>query len=209
MTAFSLRSTLFILTLLTVLSPIQEANAQWGGLINSGMSSMRRGGNSNSQNSNSNAGSQNNHANTPSPGANLLTYEQMEAGLSQLETSLKLTQDQTKAWDNFASKVRIYASDVAKERARLNSGTAPQGDALKHLNTAEENAKSRYTSLKEVEETAKPLYKLLSNEQKGIFDSKISSFIAASPQKLPNQSSYNLPDMGGNPPADNGKWAPN
>jgi len=209
MTAFSLRSTLFILTLLTVLSPIQEANAQWGGLINSGMSSMRRGGNSNSQNSNSNTSSQNNHANTPSPGANLLTYEQMETGLSQLETSLKLTQDQTKAWDNFASKVRIYASDVAKERARLNSGAASQGDALKYLNTAEENAKSRYTSLKEVEETAKPLYKLLSNEQKGIFDSKISSFIAASAQKLPNQSSYNLPDMGGNPPADNGKWAPN
>jgi hypothetical protein len=101
-------------------------------------------------------------------------------------------------WANFSSKVRLYASDVAKERARLNNENANAMDGLKYLTQFTEDAKSRYTSLKEIEETAKPLYKLLSTEQKTIFDSKVPTFINASPKRLtPSQPQYNLPDLGG------------
>ena len=136
----------------------------------------------------------------PTPGSHLLTYEQIEIGLSRLEESLKLTPEQSKAWNNFAIKVRLYASDVAKERAKLNNDSSATIDGLKFLNQSTEDAKNRYTSLKEVDETAKPLYKLLSAEQKASFDSKVPTFINASPKRLaPSQPNYNLPELGGSP----------
>jgi len=193
-----------LFVLLTIL-PAKESFAQWGG--GSGMSGMsgmpgsRRGGNRNNSNADSSTSSSSGNMTVTTPKDFLLTYEQIETRLSQLEESLKLSSDQTKAWGNFATKVRLYASDVAKERARLGNDNPSAPDALRYLNQSSENAKSRYTSLKEVEDTAKPLYKLLNSEQKVIFDNKIPTFIAAIPKKLSsNQPNYNLPDLGGVPP---------
>jgi chromosome segregation ATPase len=138
----------------------------------------------------------------PAPGSHLLTYEQIETSLSRLEESLKITPEQNKAWGNFATKVRSYASDIARERARLNNESSSSGDALKYLSQSAEDAKTRYTSLKEIDEAAKPLYKILSTEQKTVFDNRVSSFVAATPKRLGNsQPNLNLPDFGASPTA--------
>jgi len=194
---------LSFLVLVTIL-PIQESYAQWGGSQGSGipgMPGMRRGAGRNASNPDHASTSENSRIAMPAPGSHLLTYEQIEANLSKLEDSLKLTPEQSKLWANFSSKVRPYASDVAKERARLNNENTSTMDALKYLAQSAEDAKNRYASLKEVEETAKPLYKLLSTEQKTLFDSKVPTFINASPKRLiTSQPNYNLPDLGSSPP---------
>ena len=180
---------------------MQESHAQWSGFLTNGMPGVKRGGNRNAQGAtDSLPNSQNSHMISSSPKANLLTYEQMETHLSQLEIGLKLTSDQNKAWDSFASKARLYAADIDKERARLNAESGAPPDGLTYLNQASENAKSRYTTLKEVDEAAKPLYKLLNSDQKTIFDNKLPTFINATPQQLRlHQPNYNLPDMDANP----------
>ena len=195
-----LRSIILSFLALVAILPIKESFAQWGGSQGSGMPGMRRGAGRNASNLDSSSTSANTHISMPAPGSHLLTYEQIEAGLSRLEESLKLKPEQSKAWSNFAIKVRLYASDVAKERARLNNETPTTVDGVKYLSQSAEDAKNRYTSLKEVDEAAKPLYKLLSAEQKALFDSKVPTFINASPKRLtPSQPQYNLPDLGGSP----------
>ena len=198
-----LRSIILSFLVLVAILPIKESFAQWGGSQSSGipgMPGMRRGAGRNASNPDSSSTSANTHISMPTPGSHLLTYEQIEIGLSRLEESLKLTPEQSKAWNNFAIKVRLYASDVAKERAKLNNDSSATIDGLKFLNQSTEDAKNRYTSLKEVDETAKPLYKLLSAEQKASFDSKVPTFINASPKRLaPSQPNYNLPELGESP----------
>ena len=198
-----LRSIILSFLVLVAILPIKESFAQWGGSQGSGipgMPGMRRGAGRNASNPDSSSTSANTHISMPTPGSHLLTYEQIETGLSRLEESLKLTPEQSKAWGNFAIKVRLYASDVAKERAKLNNDSSATIDGLKFLNQSTEDAKNRYTSLKEVDETAKPLYKLLTSEQKASFDSKVPTFINASQKRLmPSQPNYNLPELGGSP----------
>jgi len=197
------RSIILSFLVLVAILPIQESYAQWGGSQGSGipgMPGMRRGAGRNASNPDSSSASANSHIAIPAPGSHLLTYEQIETNLSKLEESLKLTPEQSKSWANFSSKVRLYASDVAKERARLNNENTSTMDGLKYLTQSTEDTKSRYTSLKEVEEAAKPLYKLLNAEQKSLFNSKVPTFINASPKRLtPSQPQYNLPDLGGSP----------
>ena len=197
------RPILCVLFILSAILLTTESYAQWGGTSGSGIPGMqgsrRAGGRMNSNNPDSSTSSQNSHIGT-TPASNLLTYEQIEMRLSALETNLKLSPEQNKIWETFASKVRIYASDVAKERARFNADAAiiPL-DGLKYINQSQENAKSRYVSLKDVDDSAKPLYKILTAEQKSVFDTSVSEFIAATPKRLgANQPSYNLPDLGGN-----------
>jgi hypothetical protein len=201
----TLRSIILSLLVLIAILPIQEAFAQWGGTQGSGipgMPGMRRGAGRNASNPDGSSSSQiQPRAVTPSPGSHLLTYEQIETSLSQLEDSLHLSSEESKAWNAFAGKVRLYASDVAKERARLNSDTNTSSDGLKYLTQASEDAKSRYNSLKEVEDSAKPLYKTLNAEQKGVFDKKVPSFIATTPKSIGSSlQNYNLPDLGSSAP---------
>ena len=197
------RSMILSFLVLIAIFPIQESYSQWSGSQGSGipgMPGMRRGAGRNASNPDPASTSANSHIAMPAPGSHLLTYEQIETGLSKLEESLKLTPEQSKAWANFSSKVRLYASDVAKERARLNNETPTTVDGVKYLSQSAEDAKNRYTSLKEVEEAAKPLYKLFSAEQKALFDSKVPTFINASPKGLTrSQTQHNLPDLGGSP----------
>ena len=177
----------------------QEAFAQWGGPGISGMAGMRRGGGSHNRDASHDNPSttSNSHITNGSPKDFVLTYEQIETSLTQLEEGLKLSHDQLKTWENFAEKVRVYAGDVGKERARLGSEIINTSDGLKYLEQSRENAKSRYASLRNIEEAAKPLYKTLNPEQKTLFDKKIPTFIAATPKKLDlTQNNYNLPDFG-------------
>ena len=197
------RSIILSFLVLVAILPIQESYAQWGGSQGSGipgMPGMRRGAGRNASNPDSSSASANSHIAIPASGSHLLTYEQIETNLSKLEESLKLTPEQSKSWANFSSKVRLYASDVAKERAKLNNDSSATVDGLKFLSQSTEDAKNRYASLKEVDESAKPLYKLLTAEQKASFDSKVPTFINASPKRLaPSQPNYNLPELGGSP----------
>ena len=110
-----LRSIILSFLVLAAILPIQESYAQWGGSQGSGipgMPGMRRGAGRNASNPDSSSTSANTHISMPTPGSHLLTYEQIETGLSRLEESLKLTPEQSKAWGNFASMHACSASDV-------------------------------------------------------------------------------------------------
>jgi len=198
----ALRFISLILFPLMMIAFAQKASAQWGGSGMSGMAGMRRGGGGHNRDTSyeSSPATSNSHITNRSPKDFVLTYEQIETSLTQLEEGLKLSHDQLKTWENFAGKVRAYAGDVGKERARLGSELINTSDSLKYLEQATENAKSRYTSLRDVEEAAKPLYKTLNPEQKALFDKKVPTFIAATPKKLNlTQNNYNLPDFGASP----------
>jgi len=113
----------------------------------------------------------------PSTDSSLLTYEQIETWLSQLEDAIKITTEQSKIWGNFSAKARLYAGDAEKERARLNSDTKSAMNGLSYLSQSCEDVMSRCTSLKEVNDAAKPLLKLLCLEQKTTFDSGVPTLL--------------------------------
>jgi len=198
-----LRSIILSFTVLVAILPIKESFAQWGGSQGSGipgMPGMRRGAGRNASNPDSSSTSANTHISMPAPDSHLLTYEQIETGLSRLEESLKLTPEQSKAWGNFAIKVRLYASDVAKERAKLNNDSSATVDGLKFLSQSTEDAKNRYASLKEVDEMPNRFTNYWLQSKRHLLIAKYLLLLMQAQKRLaPSQPNYNLPELGGSP----------
>lgn len=132
------------------------------------------------------------------PDAN--SYEQIEYRLSLLQDDLRLSAEQNPAWQAFATKVRAYAGDVARERARgmrPNPASAAQNDGLQHVEQAVDAARNRLTALEDVELSAKALYQTLTPEQKGLLDTRIATIVAPRPTGLAGGATdSNLPDLG-------------
>ena len=128
------------------------------------------------------------------------TYEQMEYRLQLLEEDLHLLPDQRNSWDSFAGKVRAYAGDLARARARAM--TSPSGatagiSGVQHIEQAADAARNRATALDEIAAAATTLYAVLKPEQKMLADLRIASFVAPQPRAAPAQAGgSNLPDLG-------------
>ena len=111
------------------------------------------------------------------------------------------------SWQTFADKVRAYAGDIARERARsmtTSAGTAIGG--VQHIEHAVDVTRNRLTALEDVAAAAKALYSALSQEQRMLADSRIASIVeprarsGAGPDGAaypPDQRSY-PPDAGAN-----------
>ncbi len=112
----------------------------------------------------------------PAPGF----YEQIEHRLVLMEVDLRLAPEQQGPWLSFAQKVRAYASDLSRERARIGV-PAPEGttiSGLQQIDQATENARSRVAELEEIRAAANALYAALSPDQKKIADTRIAAIIA-------------------------------
>ena len=107
------------------------------------------------------------------------SYEQTEHRLALMETDLQLTSQQKEPWQAFADKVRAYASDVSRERARAgippSEGTSVSG--LQHIDLVTDGARIRLNELEDIRTAANALYTSLSPDQKKIADARMVSLI--------------------------------
>ena len=177
---------------------ISDASAQFGGgggVFGGGRSGGKgsRGGDSQGSNTTSR-----NERQVAPPEAN--SYEQTEYRLSLLQEDLKLRNEQNDAWQFFAGKVRAYAGDLARERARsmrTSYADPAQKSGLQHIGDTVDGAQNRLTALLDVESSAKVLYQALTPEQKTLADMRIPTIIAPR-QMAPvgGATGSNLPDLG-------------
>lgn len=117
------------------------------------------------------------------------TVELVEFRLLMLEEDLKLSPSQQKTWDPYADQVRALATDVSRERGRVQAGA--QLTALQQINRAVDTARNRLTALEEIAAAAKTLYDGLSPEQKMLADSRFATIIpiitGGAPAGMPNE----------------------
>ena len=188
---------------LTVLLPISDASAQLGGIFGGGSGRGSRGNRGDSSGATRNGN--NERLISPAPDAN--SYEQIEYRLSLLQDDLKLTPGQTPVWQGFAAKVRVYAGDMARERARNQRGVTAStlpGSGAQHVSQAVDAARNRLTALEEVETATRALYDALDTEQKKLADARVITIVdpraPAAPGGSGNRSGNNLPDLGSSQP---------
>jgi hypothetical protein len=131
----------------------------------------------------------------------LESTEQLDYRLSLLEEDIRLQPTQHLQWDSFAAKVRAFAGDIARARARtanspLNSGIG----GIQHIENAAEDARNRATALDDLAIAAKSLYAVLTPEQRFLADQRMATLVAPSPRITPAQANgANLPDLGAAP----------
>ncbi len=122
------------------------------------------------------------------------SYEQTEHGLAVMEMDLRLTPQQKEAWQSFADKVRVYASDLSRERARtgipVSEGTAIGG--LQHIDLITDGARIRVKELEDIRTAASTLYATLSPDQQKIADTRIVTLITppSGPTGGPGDSNF-------------------
>lgn len=117
-----------------------------------------------------------------------------------------MTPAQDAAWQSFSEKVRAYASDIARERARAmrsQSAEVNPGSGLQHLGQTVDTARNRLAALEVVEVAAKGLYQTLTPEQKSLADTRIPTIVAPRPIVNPNPGGSRLPDIA--PPSSLGR----
>src|SRR5262245_5852848 len=110
------------------------------------------------------------------------SYEQTEHRLALMEMDLQLNSQQREPWQAFANKVRAYASDVSRERARAgipqSQGTPISG--LQHIDLITDGARIRLSELEDIRTATNGLYATLSPDQKKIADARMVALITPS-----------------------------
>jgi hypothetical protein len=168
--------------------------AQFGGSRGGmgGMTGGSRGGGSRDQNK------QDNRNNSQTQQA-VDSYEQTEYRLQLMEEDIHLQPDQRPLWDSFSSKVRAYASDLARARARERTPPADTGNAsgIHFVEQTADSARNRATALDDIAMAAQALYDKLAPTQKVVADARIVTLVAPQVRAGPAQdSATNLPDLG-------------
>jgi hypothetical protein len=156
------------------------------------MTGGSRGGGSRDQNKQDN---RNNSQTQPA----LDSYEQTEYRLQLMEEDIHLDSAQRPLWDSFSSKVRAYASDLARTRARERTPPADTGNAsgIHFVEQTADSARNRATALDDIAMAAQALYDKLAPTQKVIADARIVTLVSPQVRAGPAQdSAANLPDLG-------------
>jgi len=106
-----------------------------------------------------------------------LPSERVEARLAYLKTALKITDAQRPQWDAFADVARKQAQDadqrVAQRRGQREEGARPS--AIQRLEMRQVRLNAQSQRLGEILTAAKPLYAVLSPEQKQIADGLLAA----------------------------------
>ncbi len=117
-----------------------------------------------------------------------------------MEEDLHLQPDQRPLWDSFAGKVRTYASDLARARARARTPPATDGGAASGVQFVEQTAdeaRNRATALDDIAIAAKSLYSGLAPNQRVLADARIVTLVAPQSRAGPGPDNVsNLPDLG-------------
>ena len=126
------------------------------------------------------------------------SYEQTEHALAVMEMDLRLTPQQKEAWQSFTDKVRVYAIDLSRERARagvsVSEGTAIGG--LQHIDLVTDGARIRVKELEDIRTAANGLYATLSPDQQKIADTRIVKLITPSSAVDGGDGSSNVSGLG-------------
>ena len=105
-----------------------------------------------------------------------LPGERIDADLAYLKTALKLTDGQLRAWEPVADVLRAQAkerdAEIAARRSAMEkaAGAPPVGDLIAHLEDRQRKLAAEAEDLAKLETAVKPLYALLSPEQKKTAD---------------------------------------
>ena len=181
-------------TLVLALAAV-DSYAQFGGSRGGlgGMFGGSRGGRgsqgNNQGNANSRAAQQENES-----------FDQMQFRLALLEEDLHLQPEQRASWESFASKVRAYIGDLARDRAHTMTSAPDRdagGGAVQYIEQAADTARNRATALEDIAAAAKTLYASFTVDQKKLADVRIATIIAPQARGAPGPGiGSNLPDLG-------------
>jgi hypothetical protein len=119
------------------------------------------------------------------------SHEQTEQRLALMESDLRLSSEQQEPWRVFAQKVRAYASDLSRERARIGlplSEAAP-ANGVQQIDKVIESERNRVNELEAIRTATDALYATLSADQKKTADTRIQSIF--SPGSLPPRRDNN------------------
>ena len=163
----------------TSVLPVSEAIAQMGGGFGSGLGGGMGGRSHGNRNADSGADHKVNAEKAPEV-PDPTSYEQINYRLSLIQEELKLETAQFGAWLTFASKVRAFALDIAREKTYA-SASSYQAVGLQHIGQTLDTVRNRLTALEDVESSAKPLYLVLKPEQKSLLDMRIPTVVAPRP----------------------------
>ena len=168
---------------------IPNSFAQFGGRGGLGgiFGGTSRGGRGNTQNSG-------NSVARPIPDS----YEQTEHRLALMEADLHLTPQQRESWQAFTDKVRAYASDLSRERARTGI-PASEGitiSGLQHIDLITDGARIRMNELEDIRTAANALYATLSPDQKKIADTRMVTLITPPSGLTGGDGSRNVSGLG-------------
>jgi hypothetical protein len=126
------------------------------------------------------------------------SYEQAEHRLALMELDLHLTAQQREPWQEFANKVRAYASDLSREHAR--AGIPPSDSTpisgLQHIDLITDGARIRLNELEDIRTTASALYATLSPDQKKIADARMVTLITTPSGLTAGDSINNFSGLG-------------
>src|SRR5215813_7738150 len=174
---------------LLIVFDIPNSFAQFGGRGGLGglFGGTSRSGRGNTQNSGNNIA-------RPIPDS----YEQTEHRLALMEADLHLTPQQKEPWQIFTDKVRAYASDLSRERAR--TGIPASEDisisGLQHIDLITDGARIRVKELEDIRTAANGLYATLSADQQKIADARIVKLITPSSAVDGGDGSSNVSGLG-------------
>ena len=105
--------------------------------------------------------------------------ERVEARLAYIQTALKITSAQQSQWESFANILRKHARDMDERIQQRRAQGAQRPDpgsvtAIDRLERTQQRMAARYHRLGEVITAAKPLYAVLSPEQKQAADEMLA-----------------------------------
>ncbi len=161
-------------TTLLVPDALAQVGGGFGGSMGGGMGGRSHGGrNTNGDTSGESKTNAEKRPEIPDPNG----FEQISYRLSLIQEELKLEPGQLGAWLSFASKVRSYAADLAREKSNV-SANAFQAIGLQHIEQALDTARNRLTALEDIESSTKSLYFALKPEQKILLDKRIPTIVA-------------------------------
>jgi periplasmic protein CpxP/Spy len=105
--------------------------------------------------------------------------ERVEARLAYIHTALKITDTQQAQWENFANVLRKHAGEIDARIQQLRAQRAQQPSAgnvtaIERMERMQKRMAERYHRFGEVITAAKPLYDVLSPEQKQTADSMLA-----------------------------------
>lgn len=109
-----------------------------------------------------------------------LSREQLEYHLGTLQVDLRLTPEQTTAWQTFSDRILALQADMERQRGRNASAVAVSAASvggIKPIANAVDAARNRLTALEDIESTGRALYQTLQPEQKALANLRMASFV--------------------------------
>ena len=124
------------------------------------------------------------------------SYEQTEHRLALMEMELHLTTQQLEPWQAFANKVRAYASDLSRERARTGISEDTSISGLQHVDLITDGARIRLNELEDIRTAANALYATLSADQKKTADARMVTLVTTPSGAIAGDNGSNFSNLG-------------